>query len=266
MYALQNTLCWLLLAWVLTRWIPPRTGRLFALWFACLFSHGLLWSVQFSLLDGPSLLLLACAAALAERNVRWPFAALIAAAGLGRETNLLGAVMMRIPRQRKEWLLSVAGIVVIVLPLLMWYDYVWSIYRTTSSATDSGILARPLAAYFETWQRSLAGIREGGVGSPAFRALLVVLCLSVQAAFLLRYATYQDPWWRLAIAYTALILVVDPVVWRGYPGAVTRVALPATVGFNVLLARNPRGFWLWYVFGNLHLIASQMMFSIGSIF
>jgi hypothetical protein len=67
-YALQNVVCWLLLAWLLARWIPPDTLRGLALWTACLFSHGLLWSVRFALLGGPSLLLIACAVRAVEAS------------------------------------------------------------------------------------------------------------------------------------------------------------------------------------------------------
>src|SRR4029453_7028429 len=65
-YALQNVVCWLLLAWFLCGWIPPVSGRGLALWTACLFSHGALWSVRFALLDVPSLLLIACAVRAVE--------------------------------------------------------------------------------------------------------------------------------------------------------------------------------------------------------
>ena len=55
-YALQNVVAWLMLALLLTRWLPPAAPvAALALWIACLFSHGLLWSVRFALLDGPSL-------------------------------------------------------------------------------------------------------------------------------------------------------------------------------------------------------------------
>src|SRR5207237_8147822 len=54
-YALQNVIAWLLLAVLLIRWMPPHTPRGLALWCACLLSHGLVWSVRFALLDGPSL-------------------------------------------------------------------------------------------------------------------------------------------------------------------------------------------------------------------
>ena len=53
-----------------------------------------------------------------------------------------------------------------------------------------------------------------------------------------------------------LMLSVDYVVWEGQPGAMTRVVLPLSVGFNVLLYKDGRGFWPWFVGGNLLLVAS----------
>ena len=87
-YALQNVACWFLLAALLTRWVPPTTGRGLALWTACLFSHGLLWSVRFALLDGPSLLLTAIAVRAVERGRPVLSAAIVGLSGLARETNL----------------------------------------------------------------------------------------------------------------------------------------------------------------------------------
>ena len=40
-------------------------------------------------------------------------------------------------------------------------------------------------------------------------------------------------------------LLAHPVVWHGSPGAYTRVAMPLTMGVNVLLAREPRASWWW---------------------
>src|SRR5215210_2865669 len=88
-YALQNVLSWLLLAWVMTHWFPLNRASNFALWTGSMFSQGLLMSIRMSLLDGPSLLLIACAAAAAERGRLWMTAVFVAVAGLGRETNLL---------------------------------------------------------------------------------------------------------------------------------------------------------------------------------
>src|SRR3982751_1329375 len=86
-YALQNVACWAIMAALLTRWIPLTSFRGLAPWTACLFSHGLLWSVRFALLDGPSLMLTMCAVAAAERERAFGSAAIVAIHALGRETN-----------------------------------------------------------------------------------------------------------------------------------------------------------------------------------
>lgn len=257
-FALQNVVCWLVLAWVLTRWVPPRTGRLFALWTACMFSHGLLWSVRFSLLDGPSLLLLALAAIAAERQRIWSLASILGAATLGRETNLIGAVMFAVPRHRADWLRLAGALTLVILPLAIWQDYLWSIYRSTS-LTGSGQLSPPLVAWMANWSKSLAMVSRDGTASPGFRALLVVFSLTVQLVFLLWAREPQTPWWRLALGYGALMLIAHPVVWAGYPGAITRVVLPLTIGFNIQLRGQGRSFWIWYVLGNLHLIPARVL-------
>ena len=50
--------------------------------------------------------------------------------------------------------------------------------------------------------------------------------------------------------YSLLMIVLGENVWAGYPGAATRVLLPMTFAFNVLL---PRSAWFWplFVLGNL---------------
>ena len=99
-FALQNVAAWLILAILMTRWLPLRSGRHLALWTACLFSHGLLWSVRFALLDGPSLVLTALAIVAAERE-RWILSACIVGVnGLGRETNVLGIFAQAFPVRR----------------------------------------------------------------------------------------------------------------------------------------------------------------------
>ena len=65
-------------------------------------------------------------------------------------------------------------------------------------------------------------------------------------------------WWRVAAGYVLLMLVMARVLLDPHTGALTRVLLPLTMGFNVELARRVRGtrFWLWCVLGNLHLLAA----------
>lgn len=252
-FALQNVVCWLMLAWLITRWVPPDTPRLFAAWSAAMFSHGLLFSVRFSLLDGPSLLLIAAAALAIERGRPLLTAGIIGAAGLARETNLLAAVTLaRRPRRTIDWIRSGALAAAVLLPLVLWQDYLYSIYRSASFAGGEQ-LAPPLTAFAGAWRFALTGIVTEGVPSPALHALFIAISLTVQAAFLAWTHAWRQPWWRIAAAFAVLMIVVSPAVWVGYPGAITRVVLPLTLGFNILLSRQRR-FWPWWIAGNLHVL------------
>ena len=256
-YALQNVLFWLLLAWLLTRWLPPRTPKLVLLWAASMFSHGLLISVRMALLDGPSLLLIALAVACAERGHTWLTAATVGVAGLGRETNLLAAVVLPRPIGRKGWLKAIIAGIIVLLPLIIWQDYIWSIYRGTSASAGVDQLTVPFSAYLEKLRITRRAVRIHGFASPAGYTLLVLISLTVQAVFLIKTRAVSHPWWRLAAAYLVLMFLVHPVVWDGYPGAITRVVLPMKFGFNILLAATaPTRFLTWFTLGNLDLVAA----------
>ncbi len=210
-YALQNVAAWLLLAWTLTRWIPPTSGRLFALWIGCMFSPGLLWSVRFSLLDGPSLLLLASAAIAAERRRTWAVGTILGIAALGRETNLLGASLFRLPRSRADGLRLGLATALALLPLLVWQDYLWSIYRTTSLA-GSGQLTLPIVAYAGAWKDTFVLVGDPALRWLGFRTFMVVAALTAQIIFVAVHREHTNPWWRLAAAFALLTLVVGPEV------------------------------------------------------
>ena len=53
-----------------------------------------------------------------------------------------------------------------------------------------------------------------------------------------------------------MLLFLDPVLVAPSTAAITRVMLPLTVGFNILLAREerPARFWPWFIAGNVHLV------------
>ena len=259
-YALQNVLFWLALAALMTRWLPPTTPRGLALWTACLFSHGLLTSVHMALLDGPSMFLIALAILASERGRLFTAAAIVGVAGLGRETNLLASLGLPKPTGRWRWPELVAALALATLPLLLWQDYLHSIYRSTS-ASGHPQLTMPMIVYLEVLRDTTRAVLRGGGMLLAFK-LGVVVCLGVQAAYLIHRRHYDSPWWRIAVPYAILMLMVHGVVWEGYPGAVTRVTLPLAFGFNVLLAREPgRQFWPWFALGNLHLLPAALMLS-----
>ena len=183
-YALQNVLAWLLLAALMTRWLRPDTPRGLALWTACLFSHGLLHSVRSALLDGPSMLLIAAAIALSERGRLFTSAAIIGAAGLGRETNLFAAVGLPRPDGRWPWLKVGAALALAALPFFLWQDYLRSIYRSTSAA-GQGVIDRPIVVFLQVFQQTLGQLLGHDGSLLTAMKLGVVVCLAVQTLYLL---------------------------------------------------------------------------------
>jgi hypothetical protein len=255
-YALQNVVCWLLLAALLARWLPPSTPRGLAAWGACLFSHGLLWSVRFALLDGPSLLLIALAIKLSEDGRAWASAAVAGVSGLGRETNLLAALAQPLPAGVRAWVRLVPIAVIVVLPLLVWEDYLYSIYRSTIFAGAEGQATTPGVALAGALSAAWAHVRSAGVLSPAASDACILGSLVVQAVYLAVHLRHREAWWRVGAGYVVLLLIMDRVLVTPSTGAITRVMLPMTAAFNVLLVRSPggRGFWAWFLAGNLHLV------------
>lgn len=254
-YALQNVICWLILAVLLTIWVAPASSRGLALWTACLFSHGLMWSVRFSLLDGPSLVLIAWAVAAAERGRALLSAGIVGVAGLGRETNVLGAFAQPIPRDRRSIARLALCLVVTALPLVVWYDYLRSIYRSTLMTSVSSFVVTG-TGLISGWRQVVSAVWQIGLFTGHGLFLCLLASLAVQAIYLLVRREAGQPWWRVATAYAVMMVFLHPTLVDPVTGAITRVTLPLTVGFNVLLARQqrPSRFWPWFIAGNLHLI------------
>jgi hypothetical protein len=263
-YALQNVVCWLFLSVLLLRWFPIRDGRTFALWCATLFSGGLIWSVRLSLLDGPSLLLLALGMWALERGRRWLSAGIFGLAGLGRETNLLAAAAQVRPDELpwRSIARQAAQAAIVVLPLVIWFDYIYSIHRERIYTTGE-TLSPPLIGFIWKWRDALAGLSHTWTTGSVVAALSLI-ALSVQAAFLLSRPAWKDPWWRLGLAYAALMAVLGQPLWAGEPATAIRVLLPMTLAFNVLLRRCERAwsFWPLFVGGNLTVIQAVAMLQV----
>jgi hypothetical protein len=279
-YAIQNAAFWLLLACLLARWLPPTSLENFAAWFACLYTHGMLVSVRLALIDGPSTALIALAMTALCAHRPWLAAATLGISGLGRETNLLSAVAMApglqsvaghavhgegpSRPQARTWRRRAARVVgqglLVILPLALWLDYVRSIYWATPLAGGDHLIT-PFTAWFRAWQTAFGDLRAAGWTHPARHNLLVLAALTTQAGYLLWIRRWRDAWWRVGIAYGALMLSLHAVVWEGYPGAMTRIALPLTLAFNLLLPRT-RWFWPLVIIGNLAVVPGLVIFDV----
>lgn len=258
-FALQNAVCWLLLAALLLHWFPPRDWDNFLRWAGVLFSFGVCVSLRNALFDGPSLLLVAAGVFLLERNRSWLGTVVLALCGLGKETNLLGAAAL-LPGRRagaRVWGLAVGRGLLVALPLALWLVY---IERNIGPAADVG--ARnfdwPFAAYLHKWQDVLGALPEmTWPDFGAFWSLLLLITLTAQFLFFVLRPRWEQAWWRVGTSFTVLMIVLGDAVWEGYPGAASRVLLPMQLAFNVLV---PSG-RLWrvvLVLGNLTLLAAPM--------
>ncbi len=249
-YALQNVVSWLLVAWILTRWLPADSPRRVAQWCACLFSPGMLWSVRDAMLDGPSLLLMAIAIVAVDTNRRGAAACVLALAGLGRETNLLAVGVLVDPAERRPrgWIRQLGWIAIAIAPALLWFEYVRTIYPTVTYASGAPLVPR-LEGYIWSWRHALSGVAHGRTISIVI--VLSLIAMTVQVLGIVGWRRSRLAWWRAGAGFVVLLLTLGHGVWEGVPAAYLRVLLPLTVSFNLLLPVASRWFWPIFFVGNL---------------
>ena len=267
-YALQNVVCWLLLSVLLLRWFPPTDGRMLALWIASLLSGGLMWSVRHALLDGPSLLLLALGIAALEHGRSWLSAILFGISGLGRETNLLAVAAQLRPAALtfRSMAVQAVQIAIVVLPFVIWFDYIYSIYRGLLYTTGS-TLGQPFAALLWKWQSTLGEVVARGWDTGARFSLLTLIAISVQVAYVAARWDWRNPWWRLGAAYALLVPLLGQPLWEGELPTALRVVLPLALAFNVLLRSCERRQWFWplFVAGNATVVQGLVLLRVPII-
>jgi hypothetical protein len=123
----------------------------------------------------------------------------------------------------------------------------------------------PLAGWAGKWSATIGRVFESDPDPLIWSSLLALVALTTQAAALACWWRERPPadpsgsgpepraWWRVGISFAALMLVAGAAVWEGDPGAVTRVLLPMTVAFNVLLPGRSH-FWPLWIAGNANLM------------
>ena len=256
-FALQNALCWLALAAVLLRWFPPDNASNLLRWAGVLFSYGLCVSVRNSLVDGPSLLLIALGVWAVEKNRPWLATGIFALGGLGKETNVLGAAALARPAESglRGWLAPAGRALVVAAPLALWLLYLR--HRDFGPVVDVG--ARnfdwPFAAYAQTWRATLADVARQDTVVGASGNLLILVALTVQWLFLVLRPQPAAAWWRAGLPFALLMVVLGGAVWEGYPGAAARVLVTMQLAFNVLVPRG-RAWMAVLVLGNLSLLTA----------
>jgi hypothetical protein len=262
-FALLNVAAWLILAWQLLRWFPLNTWDNLVRWAGILFSHGACMSVRNSLADLPSLVLVTAAVACIERDRRGRGIAALAAAALTKETSMLAIGALFESERRADrptirgwarWSRFFVGATAVAAPLVLWSMYVaWRVGPTGDLGLNN--FAWPGQGLAEKWGTAIGEFLVYGAHPPYVASLLTVTALTVQGLFLFLRRSPQQAWWRVGVAFAALMLFVSQPVWEGYPGAASRVLLPMALAFNVLVPRGVR-WWPLLILGNITVFVS----------
>jgi hypothetical protein len=271
-YALLNVAAWGLLAWWLYRATCEGGVPGAAIWAVCLLNLGVLDSVRESLTDLPALLLLAGAVGFADSNRKrlWSVAAMIAAAGLVRETTLLGVTLfwpgracdaVGPDRARPFGRFVATGLA--VLPTAAWMAW---LAHTAPGGNTAGAanFGWPGVAFVHHFFECAAALRASPFHWQFVFGPIAALGLAWQSVSVIRRALDGgSAWARAALPYAVLFWLLGDAEWGGRLGggywAVARVCLPLTVAYCLLLPRD-RWFWWRLVLPNLCVLHALMRF------
>jgi hypothetical protein len=250
-YAALNIFLWLALAVVLWRIFPVADPRATVAWTGLMFAAGTLLSVRFALPDLAAAMFLAAAMMKVERGQRVLAGLWIGLGALARDTALLGVAGLWPERDpsRNARLNAAKGALVAVLPLALWMVYVWTHLGPSGAGLHN--FNWPFFGWFnkarDLWRAWDIELNHALVITSA----LSFVALSVQVVYLVTHFRERGPWWRMGLAFVALLASLGPAVWGDdFPGAFVRVLLPIGLAFNVLVIRR-RAALLWLVLGNL---------------
>lgn len=261
-YSVQNLVAWVLLAWLLRRWIQVVSSKTYVLWCGCLLTYGALASIRYSLTDLPATVLVAGSLVLLERNQRVGAAVLAGAAGLARETTLaMCAAFIDVRERRAFWKQTVLAGGLAVAPLASWYAYLAATHdwRMVAGAGNLGMPFVGLWWKVRSIASAVAGGQLDGVLVATIAGLIGFITQGCVVARELAFARPLRPWMAVAAAFLAAVLCLQIAPWDESPGAYLRIALPLTIGVNVALAARPAASWWTIGLANLGVVPSLLL-------
>ncbi len=237
-YCIQNFIFWLGSAWLLLRWFPPNDWQNVIRYAGILFSVGLLSSLQYAFLEGPSLFFILLAMRLLEGSHLWPAAIVLGFAGLGKETNLLaGGSFFEEEKQAR----GVSLMALTLVPLIGWTAWLILSYGNALAFwSQSTFLDFPLLGLAKALLENLKDAGETGFRMSFFVTLLLIGSVVFQGVYVIFFAPRNSAWRRVGIGFCILLGLASKEVWLDDQWAIYRLALPLLVSFNILFSREAR--------------------------
>jgi hypothetical protein len=162
-------------------------------------------------------------------------------------------------RSPRVWLRAGLNALLVALPLAAWMAYVRGRF---GPAEDPGLgnFTLPFAGFAEKISFTLHDLAGADATPLSWATLAAMVALAVQWGFFVIYRRPAERWWRIGAAFAIMMIFLSTPVWEGFPGASTRVLLPMTLAFNVLVPRGRRWLPLLLV-GNLTVAATVFEYS-----
>ncbi len=256
-YAWLNVVCWIGLGILLLRLFPPHSSANLIAWIGLMFSAGATTSVVYALTDLPALLLIVISMLVLGRHRFKTTAGILAAACLTRETSVLAGLTLW---QAPSWRQRIVSGLIVVVPMAAWFLYVRSVFPPNPNSLQN--FAVPFSSLMEKLRATFAAVINSPHDHLAWAGLGAIVGIGVQAGWLIARPQPRNPWWQLGIGYVALLIILGPPTFAGFPGAITRLLLPLHLAFNVLAPRTRPGLLLM---GNLSIFVGAYMLNLGPI-
>ena len=258
-YAVLPFIFWLVLAYFLNRTSTNVSWQGSLVSIAILCSSGTLISLSRALPDLPALVLTYAAAIGSAGGILSLF--LMALAILFKETSLLSIPAILTISGLPTYSCLIKNVfkgIAVVLPFALWLLYVYTILGWGKSLGTENF-SFPGVELFHAVLNNMVFLINLDQWLPleAIPNSFALVSLIIQAMYLITRVNYKSPVWCLGIGFAVLLPFLGRAVLEDVH-AYTRVMLPLTLAFNLLLAENrvfmsKNAFAFWFALGNLGL-------------
>jgi hypothetical protein len=271
-YSVINIFFWRGLLVLLNNRFDLRRVKARFMVIAILWSSGTLISIERALLDLPALVFTLLPLLV---QTGWIWAALFVAYGiLTKETSGLSAPAILWVHRSPYARLFRSALIIGGIPF-SWYMYL--LYIGAPPRETNTLSSLPLQSLWNKFydaQLHLQTVIFIGLPHPLLlsEAIFEVLgpaSLAIQSIYYFFRFKMTDKFWWFGIGFTLLLPFLGNVIWEEQAGF-TRILLPLTVAFNLLVFRHEKGraYVIWWLLGNLGMfgLLTKLIISLTSIY